>query len=205
MTCEEALLLVSGHLDGENTAEEERALQQHLCSCSQCASVMYAYEQIDTALSAAEEKAPADLRTCIMEQIKAESRKKKYRPWGGIAIAAAFCLTIGLGSMWDLNTDTGLQTVSQTQSRTITQKSTVPDGAQLAQVYAEENGAAVVVVHELYYEIEIYPCQTTKEGYVMYRLPDYASAVSLGENYGCAVCEPSGFVDQTVSYALLVP
>ena len=33
MKCEDALLLISGHIDGENSLEEEQLLQTHLADC----------------------------------------------------------------------------------------------------------------------------------------------------------------------------
>ena len=52
MTCEDALILLSGHLDGVNTQEEETELFAHLQSCAGCRDLLAAFgpEGADRAL-----------------------------------------------------------------------------------------------------------------------------------------------------------
>lgn len=206
MKCEDVLLLISGHLDGENTLEEEQLLQAHLCSCEDCRNVLRAFEEVDAGLAELKESAPDGLRGDIMAQIKKETSKKKRRPWYGLAVAAALTLVIGVSAIMDLpEEECEPQTISNTETYALSRSVTVEDVQMPAQRIAEECGAAVVVIHELYYEIETYPCQTTDEGYLLYVLPDDDLASEMAENYGCQLYEPAGEVDQTVSYALLAP
>ena len=49
MNCEEAMELLSGSIDGENTPEEERRLQAHLAECPACRALLEAYRAVDAA------------------------------------------------------------------------------------------------------------------------------------------------------------
>ena len=71
MTCDEALELISGHIDQENTPEEEALLQAHLQTCAQCREVLQAFIDMEGGISCLEEP-PADLRERVMEAIHAE-------------------------------------------------------------------------------------------------------------------------------------
>ena len=69
MKCEDVLLLISGHIDGENTAEEEQLLQAHLCDCEDCRRVLQAYEAADAGLMQAKEPAPEGLCADVMAAV----------------------------------------------------------------------------------------------------------------------------------------
>ena len=97
MTCEEALVLLSGHLDHENTAEEEAQLQQHLAACPACRQLLAAFEAVDADLLSLEEEPPADLHANVMQAIRQETagRKRRRSMWAGLAVAAALTVVIG--------------------------------------------------------------------------------------------------------------
>ena len=46
MNCEEALVLLSGYLDGSNTEEEMTQLREHLTECPACSRLLEAMEEI---------------------------------------------------------------------------------------------------------------------------------------------------------------
>lgn len=98
MNCENALILISGHIDGENTPEEEALLRAHLEECPDCRAVLRAYEEIDSELTASEEEPPQTLLSGVMETILEQKRETKPRRrfifGGGTAIAAAVLLLI---------------------------------------------------------------------------------------------------------------
>lgn len=101
MTCEEALILISGHLDGENTPEEEAMLQEHLARCADCRRILEAYTAADAGLLDLSEDPPEELHQRIMDAVAAEpklvSRRRRFRPAAlGLAAAAALALALGL-------------------------------------------------------------------------------------------------------------
>lgn len=109
MNCEEALELLSGHLDGANTQEEETQLQAHLASCPACRAILEAYEAVDSGLASLQAEPPAELVSGVMEAVRQESSTaKKIRrfPTRGIAataVAAALLLVIGTTYLPELN------------------------------------------------------------------------------------------------------
>ena len=214
MKCEDAMLLLSGHLDHVNTEQEEAALQAHLCSCKMCRDILSAYEQADAGIASLQEKAPADLRANVMAKIKKENRKRKFRPWAGIAVAAALVLAVGVGAVMeeydiiDLVEEENVhepQAASEMDMQTYSRTLPVPDGEKLAQQLADNRNADVVLIHELYLEVETYECESLEEGAVLYILPDRAAAVFLSQTYGCVIYEPEQNTGETAYYALLVP
>ncbi|MBQ9968330.1 MAG: zf-HC2 domain-containing protein [Oscillospiraceae bacterium] len=207
MKCEDVLLLISGHLDGENTAEEEQALQAHLCDCEACRHVMQAFEEADAGLIQTKEHAPDGLCADVMAQIKRESAKKKRRPWIGIVAAAGLMLVIGVGAAVEHTVPaTEPQTISAEQPYTYTMARGVSSDAHaVAEKIVKEREACVAVVRELYYELESCQCETLEEGYVLYTLQDPDGASALAESYGCALYGPIREASASVSYALLAP
>ena len=101
MTCEEALVLLSGHLDGANTPEEEARLEDHLARCPDCRRILDAYTAMDQGILELSEEPPAQLHDRIMAAVAAEvkpRRRRRIRPAVmGLAAAAVLCLALGLG------------------------------------------------------------------------------------------------------------
>lgn len=206
MRCEDALLLISGHLDHANTGEEEAALQAHLSVCAECRNVLLAFETVDAELSSLDETAPEGLCADVMAQIKKETNKKRRRPWYGIAIAAALALVIGVSATVDIHDgDDAPQTVSVFEAEHVSRALPAANGETLAQKIADERKAAIAVVDALHYEIETYPCETLEEGCLLYCLPDRETVSALEASYGCEVYEPTEVTDVERFYALLIP
>ena len=204
MNCYEALELISGHLDENNTPEEEAALQAHLACCDQCRSLLLDFKQTEVVLSSMKEPAPSDLCDGVMVQIRKETRKKARRRWNSLAVAAVLVLVIGAAAAVKPE-----QVIDEPQMATATSEAYVmsrslpsQDGETVAKQISQIRGASVAVVHEMYHEIESYPCETLEEGYLLYVLPDHDAAVFLSETYGCAIY---GAQDAEVHYAMLVP
>lgn len=101
MTCEEALVLLSGHLDGANTPGEEARLEDHLARCPDCRRILDAYTAMDQGILELSEEPPAQLHDRIMAAVAAEAkprRRRRVRPAVmGLAAAAVLCLALGLG------------------------------------------------------------------------------------------------------------
>jgi anti-sigma factor RsiW len=110
---EKMQLLISGHLDGCNTPEEERALQEHLARCPDCRQALKEYERIDALLrSIPPAEAPEGLTERIMQAVEAEPRrsepvKKRKLPFGfataAAAVAAVLILAVSGGWLPGLN------------------------------------------------------------------------------------------------------
>ena len=102
MNCEEALELLSGHLDGQNTEEEEARLQAHLKGCPSCRAILQAYEQMQQGLVSLDAEPPKELHQRIMDQVRSQpvlhrSRKHLWRTGGTIAAAAVIALVLLVG------------------------------------------------------------------------------------------------------------
>ena len=110
--CDKALELISAHIDGALTDEEEAHLTQHLNTCPACRSLLADLEQIHADmmdLAAAPAQPPAGLHKDIMARIQAgdhsapaapvKKRPSPWRTWG--AMAAVFAVVIlGAGSLY---------------------------------------------------------------------------------------------------------
>ena len=104
MTCETALLLISGHIDGVNTDAEEQALQAHLSECADCRAILAAYESAEAGLTELEVSPPEGFARGVMYRIGQESgtekkpRRRFIGPGTGIGlVAAVLVLLLGTG------------------------------------------------------------------------------------------------------------
>lgn len=100
MTCEDALVLLSGHLDGENSEEEEARLSAHLLQCPQCRELLEAFQAADQGILSLTEEPPQALREEILDAVRKEPQQKRraYAPRWALPIAAAAVLAIFLGT-----------------------------------------------------------------------------------------------------------
>lgn len=103
MTCEEALPLLSAHLDGENSPEEEAALQAHLARCAACREILEAYEAIDRGVARPEADPPEALHANVMAQVRRRARPRRRRWLGIAAVAAVLALVIAAGRLPSLD------------------------------------------------------------------------------------------------------
>ena len=109
MLCEAVFELISGHIDGINTPDEEAALQAHLAVCEDCRNTLRALSEIELDVRSLQTDPPVDLKDNIMEAIRTEAAKqekktpeKKPRRWlqalyGVGAVAALLALVLGTG------------------------------------------------------------------------------------------------------------
>lgn len=99
MECEQILLLLSGYIDRENTAEEERQLQTHLASCAKCRALLADLEAIDLGVAALSAEPPEALAAGVMAQLKTPARKRRLYFGGGTLAAAMIALAVILPSL----------------------------------------------------------------------------------------------------------
>ena len=110
---EKMQLLISGHLDGCNTPEEEQVLQAHLAECADCRQALEEYEKLEALLrSIPPVDVPEGLTERVMQAVEAEPRrsepaKKRRLPFGfataAAAVAAVLLLAVGSGRLPGLN------------------------------------------------------------------------------------------------------
>lgn len=208
MRCEDALLLISGRIDGVNTPEEDRVLQAHLESCSQCRGILQAFVEQNRSLAAMEAEPPSDLSAKVMAAIASECapKKKRNKLWPVLAAAAAIALVVGLSAEWLPKFD------GQTETAPIVARSLPEEPvAQAVNEWQEEqNGmtiswartANVVETEELLPEMENCAFEVLENGSCLYHLPTVDSAEELSKTYNLVV-----FLHEQAeeSYALLLP
>lgn len=99
MSCEQYLELISGHIDGENSEAQERALQAHLEHCAHCRALLESYRQMEQGIAALTQEVPEGFAAGVLERlpVKRAARRRGawLRPLFGAA-AAALVLLIGL-------------------------------------------------------------------------------------------------------------
>ncbi len=204
MDCEKALLLISSHLDQENTAEEEVQLQNHLETCPRCRRVLAAFLEIDGGLTDLEEEPPADLHEGIMNAVRAEKpRKRVKRRWlPTAAAAAAVALLIGVSmrslpqfESKDEAAPMAVRTMDapiEAASEPIIQYSmAMADMAFDPQTLADQRGANVAVSDTSLSELESYPCEILEDGTSLYCLESTEKAGELAKLYGLKVYQPA--------------
>lgn len=93
MNCNDYLSLLSGHLDGENSPEEEQRLQAHLAQCANCRARLQAFERGDRLLRADTAVPPAGLTASILAAAAKTPQRPVKKPrrayWGGLATGLA--------------------------------------------------------------------------------------------------------------------
>ena len=156
MTCEEALLLISGQLDGVNTAEETAQLRRHLDTCPECRRVMETLEELDSDIAALSVEPPADLKDRVMDAIRAEAKPRRKHRWVPVAMAAALVLAVGVSQLSRLraqNAAVPMTMSAEADSAILTAYSRKIAGSPADEIDSQEladlRGADVAVTREL--------------------------------------------------------
>lgn len=230
MTCEDALILISGHLDQENTPEEEAQLQSHLAQCAQCRELLETFREIDSGVADLEEEVPAGLRQDVMAAIRKEAAPRKHvkrKSRMGLAVAAALLLVVGAASLQLPGVHTQ-ETASPMMARSMpaeeiadysvasapAEYTLMEDAAAVEsdmvfveispQALADARQADVAVTYELLPEMEVCQCETLENGALLYDLEQADGAASLSRLYGVELYQPAVNGGGS-SYALLLP
>ena len=210
MTCEEAWILINGHLDHENTQAEEAQLREHLEHCTPCRALLEAMEGCDEALRSLEAEPPADLGANVMEAIR-QKKPKKHHPWlkwTGAAAAAALVMAVGLSQ---------LPTQQEPEALSVKNARAVPEVASYAaslgstdisenqiQELADDRNAAIVMLKKVVPELQACDCEELPNGSILYALRDKKAAQTLRDEYELNWYEPVNNVPKQY-YALLLP
>lgn len=158
MTCEDAMVLISGHLDGANTQEEESELFAHLQRCSGCRDLLAAFESADAGIMALEAEPPASLSARILDAVRQEPRRRRItRPWMlPIATAAALAIVLwaGIRTLPRMGTDT---TAANTALQQLVRADTTAETASTTETAAEAELEASAAMPESYYGADSAP------------------------------------------------
>lgn len=210
MNCEEALVLLSGYLDGTNTEEEMTQLRAHLEQCPDCRQVLHTLEEMEQGLASLEEQAPADLKASVMEAIRAEAKpRKKHRRWMPVAVAAALVLVVGVSQFGFTEQENAVvpaassgEAVPAAYSRSLMD---APAAQIDTQTIADERVAYVVLTRDMLPEMDQCACETLVDGTLLYRFETAEAADQLSEKYGLELFCPYGEAATDHSYARLIP
>ena len=221
MICKEMMLLISGHLDQENTNEEETRLQMHLQECPGCRAWLEQLRGQDQAIRGLTQEAPAGLCGSVMQAIAREKtrKKKRHSPWRAVAMAAALVAVIGIGTLALPKTaaptgseDAAVATAAEENAQPISLQmpevrvysAPKEDCFSLALEIAEARGAEVVWLEALPADVEVSAKETVAEGWLLYTLPAADTAAQLSLQYQAELSRPTEPDPAcTVSYALI--
>lgn len=98
--CDEKIQeLISGHLDGCNTPEQEAILHEHLATCPACNQKMKDYQKMQKTMKSLERETPESLSSSVMDAITNDDSPKpkplKKLPFRyGTAIAAVAAVVV---------------------------------------------------------------------------------------------------------------
>ena len=150
---EKMQLLISGHLDGCNTPEEEQVLQAHLAECADCRQALEEYEKLEALLrSIPPVEVPEGLAERVMQAVEAEPRrsepaKKRRLPFGfataAAAVAAVLLLAVGSGRLPGLNNGSAKLFPSKSADAVETVPESAPAAAEEPAAMAPEASYAV--------------------------------------------------------------
>lgn len=213
MNCEEAYLLISGRLDAGNTAEEEAQLNEHLASCPSCQKLWQELQRIDGDVQDLQEETPAGFCTEVMQEIRKQARKRKFRPvYQVLTAAAAVALVIGLG-VREVPKETAMPETARSVGTAVTadcmpEEAPESDGASAgihAADLAETYRASVVVVYSVLEELKDCSVEMLADGSRLYRLEDKNGAEKLSQSYELELYQPREEPAADISYAWLQP
>ena len=105
MSCDEIYELISLHIDGETTPEQEAALAAHLAECESCRALLRAYEDIQSGVTDLEVDPPERFAEGVMYRVSQEAGgsggKMRRFAFGHAtafaAVAAALVILVGTG------------------------------------------------------------------------------------------------------------
>lgn len=204
MTCEEAWILISGHLDHENTQAEEAQLREHLEHCAQCRQWMDAMECCDHVIRASAAEPPDALFTNVMAAVQREKPRKhrSWIRWAGGAAAAAVLLAVGLRSLPQKQEEEAPNLMVSRVALDCAEGAEVTDDQ--IQELADDRIAGIVMLEKAVPELNTCDVEELPNGSVLYALQDQQSAQTLCEQYQLGWYEPMNSAPEQY-YALLLP
>lgn len=227
MNCEDMIVLISGHLDGVNTSEEEHLLQEHLNACASCRELLADFQKTEALLKEQEMTVPESVCADVMSKIREETRRKKrnFRLWSTLGVsAAAVALVLGAGALTmpqmgksaPMEAQTEMEeTVEESAARVICDMAETPAEAPMTaysvseasavypQEVADRLGGVVVCFDHDVEELNAYAAETDVDGNVIYLLADAEEAAELGQAYDGVLYLPAEALNEC-AYAIVI-
>lgn len=102
-SCEKIMPLLSAYMDGELSAEEARAVEEHIAECEYCRLTLESYRAINSDTLTCQP--PKDFTQKVMAKVKAEPKEKtkKIIPFRYGTLAAAMAALVLLGASGTLD------------------------------------------------------------------------------------------------------
>ena len=100
MDCEKARQLLDAYIDGELSAGDMRALEDHAMACEECKRELEAAKLLRDTLADLDEEitVPLKAQAAWRSAVRAEAKRKNMRKWQRIAYAAAAALVLVVGA-----------------------------------------------------------------------------------------------------------
>lgn len=100
MTCEELRAKLDAYIDGELSADERRAIDDHAAACADCGRELDLAKLVRDALGEMGEEVavPLQARAGWRNAVRAEAKRKRNRRWMRAAYAAAAALVLVIGA-----------------------------------------------------------------------------------------------------------
>ena len=103
MSCEEMRAKLDAYIDGELSAEEMRAMEDHAAACADCGRELELAKLVCGALGEMDKEVavPLNVQAGWRNAVRAEAKRRKMRRWtrAAYAVAAALVLVIGATAM----------------------------------------------------------------------------------------------------------
>lgn len=226
MSCDEMILLISGHLDGVNSQEEEKRLQEHLAECASCRDLLAVFQKAEVLLKEQEMTVPVDFCAGVMARIQEETGKKKrsFRLWTTLAAsAAAVVLVLGAGalSMPKTASDGAAAVMEEQEELEETAEYSVAKvmydaaaepmetysvtGASVTapQELADRLGCVVVCFDHFADVLNAYAVEKAEDGTCLYVLTDTNEAEELSQAHGGVIYVPAETLNEC-AYAIVI-
>lgn len=99
MDCEKAREMLDAYIDGELSAEEMRALEDHAKACEMCMQELQAARLLKDTLAHIDDDiaVPLQAQAAWRNAVRAEAKKKSVQKWTRAAYAAAAALVLAFG------------------------------------------------------------------------------------------------------------
>lgn len=100
MTCEEMRARLDAYIDGELSADEMRAMEDHAAACVNCARELEMAKLVRDALGEMDREVavPLQVQAGWRNAVRAEAKRKRNRRWMRVAYAAAAALVLVIGA-----------------------------------------------------------------------------------------------------------
>lgn len=199
MNCEEARMLLDAYIDGELTAEEMLALENHAKACNACAEEMKAALLLKDTLAHMDDElaVPLQAQAAWRNAVRAESKKKNSRKWlrGVYAAAAALIVVLGANFMLEAQ-DVPLSEAGMLEVMTANQPVVARDGGAGTAAHMADTAADYTV----WKKISVSSSEEALRSVEMLAA-EYSGECSIAEDGICRIALPYDYLDDFLKAA----